>query len=111
MVTLNASTQSLLTQLHEYLKTLYGKRLCQVMLFGSHARGDARPDSDVDVLVVLAGAVNPGQEIANISEFLADLSLEYDKVIGCLFMDETRFTTRQGPLLRNIRREGIAIWP
>ena len=109
MVTLSASTQRLLAQLHEHLKTLYGMRLCQVMLFGSHARGDARFDSDVDVLVVLTGAVNPGQEISNISEFLADLSLEYDQVIGCLFMDETRFTTRQGPLLRNVRREGIAL--
>jgi predicted nucleotidyltransferase len=109
MVTLNASTQSLLAQLHDHLKTLYGKRLCKVMLFGSHARGDARPDSDVDVLVVPTGIVNPGQEISNISEFLAVLSLERDKVIGCLFMDETRFTTRQGPLLRNVRREGIAL--
>jgi uncharacterized protein len=109
MVTLNASTQSLLAQLHTHLKSLYGKRLYQVMLFGSHARGEARPDSDVDVLVVLKGVVNAGQEISNISDFLADLSLEYDKVIGCLFMDEIRFTTRQGPLLRNIRREGIAL--
>ncbi|PSR16621.1 nucleotidyltransferase [filamentous cyanobacterium CCP3] len=109
MVTLNTSTQSLLAQLNKYLKTLYGNRLYKVMLFGSHARGEARPDSDIDVLVVLTGAVNPGQEIANISGFLADLSLEYGKVISCLFMDETRFTTRQGPLLRNIRREGIAV--
>lgn len=109
MVTLNTSTQSLLVQLQAHLKTLYGKRLYQVMLFGSHARGDAKLESDIDVLVVLTGAVNPGQEISNISEFLADLSLEYDKVISCLFMDETRFTTRQGPLLRNIRREGIAV--
>lgn len=109
MVTLSTSTQSLLARLHAHLKSLYGKRLYQVMLFGSHARGEARPDSDVDLLVVLTGVVNSGQEISNISEFLADLSLEYDKVIGCLFMDETRFNTRQGPLLRNIRREGIAL--
>ena len=25
----------------------------QIILFGSHARGDARPDSDIDLLVVL----------------------------------------------------------
>ncbi len=29
-------------------------RLRQVILFGSHARGDAEPDSDVDRLVVMA---------------------------------------------------------
>lgn len=33
------------------------------MLYGSHARGDARPDSDVDLLVVLEGEVAPYVEI------------------------------------------------
>jgi hypothetical protein len=57
----------------------------------------------------MSGVVSPGREVAKVSGYLADLSLEYDKVVSCLFMDETRFTTRQGPLLRNIRREGIVI--
>ena len=30
--------------------------LCAVYLFGSHARGDARPDSDVDLCLVAEGA-------------------------------------------------------
>ncbi len=108
-MSLNTPIQSLLTRLHQHLKTLYGERLCQIMLFGSYARGEARPDSDIDVLVVLQGAVNPGQEVVKISGFLAELSLEYDKVISCLFIDEFRFSTRQGPLLRNVRQEGIAV--
>jgi len=109
IVSFNTSIQGLLDQLQQHLKALYGERLCKVMLFGSHARGEARPDSDVDILVVLQGTVNPGQEVIRSSEFLAELALEYDKVISCLFMDELRFMTRQGPLLRNIRKEGIAI--
>jgi antitoxin ChpS len=32
----------------------YGDRLVDVLIFGSRARGDARPDSDADVVVVLA---------------------------------------------------------
>lgn len=32
----------------------YGDRLEDILLFGSRARGDARPDSDADVIVVLA---------------------------------------------------------
>jgi len=32
----------------------------RVILFGSHARGDARPDSDVDLLVMLRRVKNTG---------------------------------------------------
>lgn len=34
-------------------RRVFGERLAQVWLFGSRARGDHRPDSDVDLLVVL----------------------------------------------------------
>jgi predicted nucleotidyltransferase len=42
----------LLSALRAALRTEQGVRLA--VLFGSHARGSARPDSDVDLLVVLA---------------------------------------------------------
>jgi uncharacterized protein len=32
-----------------------GEKLEAVILYGSQARGDARPDSDIDILVVLKG--------------------------------------------------------
>jgi hypothetical protein len=35
------------------LRSRFGRRLQEVTLFGSRARGDAREDSDVDVLVVI----------------------------------------------------------
>ncbi|MFP4248886.1 MAG: nucleotidyltransferase domain-containing protein, partial [Armatimonadota bacterium] len=42
-----------LRELKRELEALYGDRLRGVYLFGSHARGEAGPDSDVDVAVVL----------------------------------------------------------
>ena len=43
----------LVDELKERLAAAYGARLHAVVLFGSEVRGDARPDSDIDVLAVL----------------------------------------------------------
>src|SRR6266571_2296599 len=41
------------------LRALYGGRLRRVVLFGSWARGDAHPESDIDLLVVLDRVDSP----------------------------------------------------
>ncbi|MFB2979731.1 nucleotidyltransferase domain-containing protein [Microseira sp. BLCC-F43] len=71
---INDQLKTILTQLRSQFETLYGDRLLQMILFGSQARGDARPDSDIDVLVVLKGAVNPGEEIEKTGNIVANLS-------------------------------------
>jgi uncharacterized protein len=106
---MNAGVQPILKELRQRLETLYGPRLVKMILYGSQARGDAEPGSDVDVLVVLQGVVQPGEEIQRTGAAVADLSLRFDEVINCVFVDENRFVTRNGPFLRNVRREGIAI--
>lgn len=100
--------REIVSQLRKQLEVLYGNRLAHVILFGSHARGDADPDSDIDVLVVLLGKVNLGEEIQRTGDIVTGLSLKNDAVISCVFMDENRYLHRNGPLLRNIRKEGIA---
>lgn len=100
---------SILQTLKTQLQELYGDRLIQLILFGSQARGDAEIGSDIDVLVILKAPVNPGEEIARTGIIAAALSLQYDQVISCLFMDEQHYQTRNGSLLRNIRREGVLL--
>lgn len=43
-------------QMKEYvaeIKKIYGSHLKQVILYGSYARGDFGPDSDVDIMILL----------------------------------------------------------
>lgn len=106
---MNDKLRIILAELRQELELLYGTRLVKVVLFGSQARGDAEPGSDIDVLIVLKGPVRPGEEISKTSQMLSDLSLKFDEVVSCIYMDADRFTRRNGPLLRNVRKEGIAL--
>jgi len=108
-ITINNELKTILGQLQFQLKKHYGQKLFQLVLFGSQARGDARPDSDIDILIVLNGTVNPGEEIKQTGQIIADLSLEHDVVISRLFMDKEQFINSSGPLLRNIHKEGITL--
>lgn len=101
--------KAVLDRLRERLDLLYGERLVRMILYGSQARGDAEDGADIDVLVVLRGPVCPADEISRTIDDVADLSLQNAVVISCIFMDEESFTHRNGPLLRNIRREGFAL--
>lgn len=106
---MNQKLNAILAELKTHFKDLYGDRLVQMTLFGSQARAEGQSGSDIDVLVVLKESVNPGKEITRTGKIVADLSLQHDEVISCLFMDEDRFRSRNGPLLRNIRKEGILL--
>jgi predicted nucleotidyltransferase len=105
----NPNLRPILFQLKQALSDLYGDRLRHLTLFGSQARGDSHPESDIDVLVVLRAPVNPGEEIKRTGKIVSDLSLNYDVVISCLFMDETHYQTGDNSLLRNVRKEGVLL--
>ena len=47
------STNILLGQYVEEVKKIYGERLKSVILYGSYARGDFRPDSDIDIMIMV----------------------------------------------------------
>lgn len=105
----NRQLKEILSELKGRLQELYGERLVQLVLFGSHARGDAVEGSDIDVLVVLSGEVNASREIDRTSEIIWSISFEHDTVICCVFVGENEYRRRNGPLLRNVRREGVLI--
>jgi uncharacterized protein len=101
--------RTVVTELRERLDEIYGDRLVCMILFGSRARGDASPGSDIDVLVVLRGPVNAAQEVERTGAVVSGISLGADEVVSCIFVDDQQYRHRNGPFLRNVRREGVTL--
>lgn len=88
------------------LKNLYGDRLREVILFGSWARGDAHPESDIDLLVVLEAMPSPWPELRQMDDILWRHSYDNDTVVSAHPADKRAFEEAATPLLRRVRIEG-----
>ena len=79
--------------------------LLRLILFGSHARGDASPASDIDLLVVLPQVANKRLAAVAIRRALADLPVCKDIVVTTPG-EITRRGDLIGTVLRPALREG-----
>jgi len=90
----------------------FGQTVQQTILFGSKARGDSGPDSDIDILIIADQESWPLRD--GISAIAADVSLEYDVLIGPRVIGQERWQrmAQEGfSLYENVTREGIPITP
>ncbi len=93
------------------LRELYGGRHRGLVLYGSHARGEADEGSDVDLLLLLAGQVQVGREIRRSSDLVSSLSLESDTVLSLIPVTIEDYRYSSEPYLVNARREGVFLSP
>jgi uncharacterized protein len=92
------------------LEALYGDRLVHLILYGSQARGDARDDSDVDLLIVLRGEVRPYEEIKRAASATWDLALDHhDVYLSVNPYDEASFGDRTRPFIQNVLEDGVEL--
>jgi predicted nucleotidyltransferase len=98
---------SLLRRVKALLENAFGDRLRGVVLYGSEARGEATPDSDIDILVLLIGPVALGRDLRTIIHVLYPLQLEVERPIHAVPVDIAVYEAGEFALYRNAKREGI----
>ena len=92
-------------------RKIFGNRLLSVVLYGSAARGDDGPESDVDIALFLRQPQEKEQYNEMIS-FLSDMGLKYDRMFSSVDIEQNHFDKWVNvlPYYQNIRREGVVLW-
>ncbi len=96
------------TRIRTEIKSIDPK--AKVILFGSRARGDARKDSDWDLLILIDSLdIREMEDLFR--DKLFDLELETGEIISMFVYNNKDWKTRHKitPLYRNIKREGVVL--
>jgi len=101
--------ETILSRCRALLAKHYGVRLKKVILYGSVARGEATPESDIDLLVVLEGPVDVVAEVWVLTDLLYSLQLESDQYISAKAAPSDDYEAGRLQLYRNVHREGVLV--
>src|SRR5471030_2591643 len=102
---MDAVSDPILRRLRVALDEAYGDRIERVVLFGSRARGDARPDSDYDVAVFLNDFTDRWDEVDRIAGIAADIMDETGAFVHAMPYRAETYRART-PLMHEVRGEG-----
>ena len=107
---LNKKEQRALKEFRMTLEELLADNLLEVKLFGSKARGDARKDSDVDVLVIISSGDWRTCDV--VYGVATDILLGTEVCISPKVINKkeyNRLCNSGNPFIKNVIREGITV--
>ena len=93
----------------ESLESYYGSQLMGVILYGSVARNQASPASDIDLLVLLNPPFDYFAELRRIVELLYPIQVESERLISAQPAAYDEFEKGSLQLYRNAKRDGVAM--
>ncbi|MFB3894618.1 MAG: nucleotidyltransferase domain-containing protein [Phycisphaerae bacterium] len=91
------------------LRKAFGPRLQGIVLYGSEARGESGPDSDIDLLVLLEDGPRQADDSWRCVDAVYDLVLESGRLIHAVPVNVKVYEAAEFQLYRNAQREGVAL--
>ncbi|MBF7082783.1 nucleotidyltransferase domain-containing protein [Desulfallas sp. Bu1-1] len=95
----------------EYLTNLYPEQVVSIELFGSKARGNAEPDSDIDLLIIVQDRNNIDR--SKIYDYVLDAELNHGINISLKIYnkdDYNKLVKMNVPFATNVQKEGVTLW-
>ena len=107
-MTVSELARALRLQLEEAL----GPRIREVRIFGSRARGTARPDSDLDLFILLDTSDRQTRRRIGEIAYALEMEHDFDPPISTLVLGEAEFErliSRERRIALDILKEGIVV--
>lgn len=103
--------QRTLTDYVQQVTTHYPQDLLSITLYGSQARGDAHPESDIDLFLVVQDNTPTLREAFH--DLAWQVQFKHDMVISDIIRSQEQAHQMQAqrfPYYQNIEKEGIVLW-
>lgn len=97
------------TEVAAEVREVFGDRLVDVVVFGSHASGTATDDSDLDLAVVVRDVDDPWGEARRIDDILWRHTLDAGITVSALVVDAGEWDRARLPLLRTAKAVGRSV--
>lgn len=83
----------------------------QAFLFGSRARGDNKPDSDWDILILINNQIVTSEIEDKFRDVLYNIELESGQIISTFIYPRSFWdnTLKYSPLYKAVKKEGIKL--
>ena len=96
----------------EDVHKIYGDKLRTIILYDSYARGDFRPDSDIDIMILTDLNFEEIEKYRDeISDIAFDIELDTGIIISPVIKNIDKYNERVNivPFFMNVQKEGVVL--
>ncbi|MCI5530418.1 MAG: nucleotidyltransferase domain-containing protein [Blautia sp.] len=104
-------TDTIKNELIKGLLEIFQGDISMIILYGSVARNEAGPESDIDIAIIMKKDMDEDRKDRFIS-WSADMDIRYDRVFSIVDIREDNMKKWGNvlPFYRNVQEEGVVLW-